>query len=371
MTGASAGCSSADIVRAVAAELRSTAAASPLEGLPHDARGVPVVAPWADPLNLQDLNRLRQIATIAARHGFADLLERAGVLRLLGRREKVEVSPEAQRASTARRFRHDAGGPGPHVHQAGAGALHPRGSAARPSSSTSCATLQDQVAPIPLEARARADPRRRWASDAGGALRAASTASRWRRRRIAQVHRAVTLGGRRGGGEGAAAGHRRAQIDSDLGVLRSLARLLEAVVEETGIYTPTGIVDEFDRAIHEELDFVHEAANIRAFLENHRDRAVHPHSARARRALSSRTVLTLEFIRRGEDQPRRSCRRSDRTELARTHPGRQLPPALRGRPVPRRPAPGQLPPPPEGDRLALLDFGVVGRLTRADAARRW
>ena len=55
-------------------------------------------------------------------------------------------------------------------------------------------------------------------------------------------------------------------------MLRSLARLLEAVVEETGIYTPTGIVDEFDQAIHEELDFVNEASNIRAFLSNHEDR---------------------------------------------------------------------------------------------------
>ena len=105
VTGASAGCSSSDTVRAVAAELRSTAAASPLEGLPHDARGVPVVAPWADPLNLQDLNRLRQIATIAARHGFADLLDRAGVFRLIGRREPVEQAPDTRAQSAARRFR--------------------------------------------------------------------------------------------------------------------------------------------------------------------------------------------------------------------------------------------------------------------------
>jgi ubiquinone biosynthesis protein len=53
----------------------------------------------------QDLNRLRQISIIAARHGFADLLDRAGLWRLLGRKEAVEVSPEARRASTARRFR--------------------------------------------------------------------------------------------------------------------------------------------------------------------------------------------------------------------------------------------------------------------------
>src|SRR5205814_332528 len=73
---------------------------------------------------------------------------------------------------------------------------------------------------------------------------------------IAQVHRAVTLEG-----EAVVVKVQRPgiaeQIRADLSVLRSLARMLEAVIEETGIYSPSGMVDEFDRAIHEELDFVH------------------------------------------------------------------------------------------------------------------
>jgi ubiquinone biosynthesis protein len=77
------------------------------------------------------------------------------------------------------------------------------------------------------------------------------------------VHRAVTLSG-----DEVVVKVQRPEIseriDSDLTVLRSLARLLEAVIEETGVYTPTGIVDEFDKAIHEELDFINEASNIRA-----------------------------------------------------------------------------------------------------------
>src|SRR5512143_3377910 len=105
VTGASAGCSSTETDRAVAAPLRSTALRLASPGCPHDARGEPVVAPWADPLNLQEFDRLRQIATIAARHGVADLLDRAGVFRLIGRREPVEHAPDTRAASAARRFR--------------------------------------------------------------------------------------------------------------------------------------------------------------------------------------------------------------------------------------------------------------------------
>ena len=56
------------------------------------------------------------------------------------------------------------------------------------------------------------------------------------------------------------------------------------MVEETGIYSPVGIVEEFDRAIREELDFVHEAENVRAFQETHRERRRHPHPQGPRRA---------------------------------------------------------------------------------------
>jgi len=40
-----------------------------------------------------------------------------------------------------------------------------------------------------------------------------------------------------------------------------MAKLGEATVDEIGLYNPVGIVREFDRAINEELNFLHEAAN--------------------------------------------------------------------------------------------------------------
>ncbi|MFP2910882.1 ABC1 kinase family protein [Pyxidicoccus sp. 3LFB2] len=306
---------------------------------------------------LQDLNRVRQISVIAARHGFGELAERAGLWRILGRKEKVEVSPELQRASTARRFRMLLSDLGPTFIKLGQ-VLSTRADLLPAEYIDELSMLQDHVVPIPLEqvhAQIRdslgKEVQELFAQIDPTPLAAAS---------IAQVHRAITLDG----DEVVVKVQRpgiAASIDSDLGVLRSLARLLEAVVEETGVYTPTGIVDEFDRAIHEELDFLNEADNVRAFLETHRERPFLK-IPRVYQPLSSRTVLTLEFIR-GVKINQAQLPEADRKVIAQhvleasfrqlfddglfhgdPHPGNIL--LL------------------EGNRLALLDFGVVGRLTR-------
>ena len=305
----------------------------------------------------QDLNRVRQIATIAARHGFGEWLERAGLFRMIGRREQVEVSEEARRASTARRLRLLLNELGPTFIKLGQ-ILSTRGDLLPKEVIAELSTLQDQVPPFPLqevmeqirkslgkppeELFERIDPE---------PLAAAS---------IAQVHRAVTRGGdqvvikvqRPDIGD---------QIRSDLSILRGLARLLEAVVEETGIYSPTGLVEEFDRAIHEELDFLNEAANVRAFYENHRGRE-YVRIPRVFADLSSRTVLTLEFVD-GVKISQVDLSKHDRAAIAHRviegafqqlfvdglfhgdpHPGNIL--VL------------------EGDVLGLLDFGLVGRVSK-------
>src|SRR5439155_2606435 len=85
------------------------------------------------------------------------------------------------------------------------------------------------------------------------------------------------------------------QIRSDTDLLFYLARFLEGVIEETGIYTPTGIVSEFRQAMLVELDFENEARNIEEFAKTHsgRELVVIP---RVVRTHSSRTVLTLQEL---------------------------------------------------------------------------
>ena len=94
---------------------------------------------------------------------------------------------------------------------------------------------------------------------------------------IAQVHRA-RLKPREGETEGERVVVKvqrpdiEERIRSDTDLLFYLARFLEGVIEETGVYTPTGIVTEFRQAMLTELDFNNEASNLEEFAKTHQDR---------------------------------------------------------------------------------------------------
>jgi ubiquinone biosynthesis protein len=308
-------------------------------------------------LNLQDLNRLRQIATIAARHGFADMLDRAGVFRLIGRREPVEQAPDTRAASTARRFRRMLEDLGPTFVKLGQ-VLSTRADLLPAEFVAELRLLQDSVTPIPLEAvRAQIQsglgrsPEEAFARIEQEPLAAAS---------IAQVHRATTLEGEQVVVKVQRPGI-QTQMASDLQVLRALAKLLEAVVEETGIYSPVGIVEEFDRAIREELDFVHEAENVRAFQETHRERKG-IRIPRVHDELSSGTVLTLEYFG-GVKLLEAQLSAERRTELARVVLDTAFRQLFEDGLFHADPHPGNFLLLPDGD-IGLIDFGLVGRLTR-------
>src|SRR5690606_15535781 len=84
-------------------------------------------------------------------------------------------------------------------------------------------------------------------------------------------------------------------IASDLDILHSLAALLERTIPETRVYSPVSLVQQFDRAITNELDFTIEADNAERFRENFRgkDQVVFPH---VYRQASSKHVICLEYL---------------------------------------------------------------------------
>ncbi len=310
----------------------------------------------------QDLNRVRQIAVIAGRYGFADLLDRGGIWNRLGRKEVVEQTPESRRASVAQRFRLFLNELGPTFIKLGQ-VMSTRADLLPAEFIDELAHLQDQVPPIPFD-QVQAQVRAAFGKELESIfkefdptpLAAAS---------IAQVHRALTLEGdevvvkvqRPGISE---------QIRADLSVLHYLARALEAVVEEGSVYSPTGIVEEFDRAIHEELDFVNEASNVRAFYKNHVSRPL-VKIPKIYDELSGRSVLTMEFIR-GTKLGVAVLPQAGKEALALGLLEESFKQLFEDGLFHGDPHPGNLlvvnGSPPENPVVALIDFGLVGRVTR-------
>lgn len=84
-------------------------------------------------------------------------------------------------------------------------------------------------------------------------------------------------------------------VARDVEILHHLAKLLERTIPESRTYQPCGLVEQFDKAITNELDYTLEAENIARFRRNFEgfDKARFPGVFKA---ASSKSVLTLEFL---------------------------------------------------------------------------
>ena len=328
--------------------------------------GVPVLAsPRVFKAAFQDLNRLREIAVVVARHGFGAYLERTRLRDLVGR-TPPEPAPgfqdgepgEAPDRRTAARFRQMLVDLGPTFIKLGQ-LLSARPDMLPVHWVEELSELQDACPPLPL-AEVRREIERGLGRPVGelfaslepGPLASAS---------IAQVHRAATHGGE----EVVVKVQRpriRERIDADLGLLYYLARLLEAVVEETGVYTPTDIVEEFDKAIHEELDFAAEARNVREMARASLGLEVLV-IPRVHDDLSSSTVLTLDYLAGVKVSEITAASGYDLEQVARNIIEAAFRQLFESGVFHGDPHPGNVLILP-GNRIALIDFGLVGRLTR-------
>ncbi len=247
---------------------------------------------------VKDIERLRQITTVLARHGFGEVLARAGLGG--GAKEPPEGDGQGEavrrRISVAERLRLALQDLGPSFIKLGQ-IVSTRPDVIPADVIVELKKLQDNVPAMALDdvkatiAETLGAPIEEiFASFVDAPLACAS---------IGQVHRATLVPtGETEPVQVVVKVQRpriRHTIERDLDLLYFLAHVVERAIPESRIYSPVGLVGEFDRAIMAELDFTVEASNAEAFAANFAGNAI-VRFPRVYKQASGKKVLTLEFF---------------------------------------------------------------------------
>jgi ubiquinone biosynthesis protein len=221
--------------------------------------------------NVRSLNRLRQIASVLTQHGFGHVVSRLHMARFVPvwilRKGRVDRTRDGG-TPLGRRLAEVAAELGPTFVKLGQ-MLTTRPDLIPESIIAGLRTLQDDVAPFDTES-ARAIVREQLGGDiedhflSFGEHPIASGS-------IGQVYRAKTKGGAavmvkvlRPGIE--------ATIELDVQLLKWLAESLERLVPEVEVYRPVMVVQEFERTLAREMDYINEASATALIGEAFRDR---------------------------------------------------------------------------------------------------
>jgi ubiquinone biosynthesis protein len=149
----------------------------------------------------------------------------------------------------------------------------------------------------------------------------------------------------------------------DLELLHIMAAAIERAIPDSKIYSPVGLVQQFDRSITTELDFTTEADNAERFAEHFagRERVRFP---RVFRQVSSKHVLTLEFFD-GKKLDRAVADGADGKSIAKLATGVIIKMIFEDGFFHADPHPGNviIMPPDDAPVVGMIDLGMVGRLS--------
>jgi ubiquinone biosynthesis protein len=261
----------------------------------------------------RDLGRLREISTVLVRHGFGEIVMRIGLGRKKGKSEAPPASEDGRRTDgksdalvvqeteltpntspTAERVRLVLQDLGPSFIKLGQIAST-RQDVIPADIIAELKKLQDNVPPVPA-----ADIRRVIEESLGAPVEQIfvsfddnplATAS------IGQVHRAVLRTDE--GDQHVVVKVQRpnvgATVERDLELLHTLAATVERMIPESKIYSPVGLVQQFDRSITAELNFLVEAENGERLAKNF-EGVNTVRFPRVFRQATSKHVLTQEFF---------------------------------------------------------------------------
>ena len=310
----------------------------------------------------RELPRLREISSVFVRHGLGDLVRRAGIATLLEQAGQVLQRGEASEIAQLephQRARLAFEQLGPTFVKLGQ-VLSTREDLLPPTWTTELAKLHSHVAPVPFDDLLPVVEQALGRSpfEVFGKLEREPYAAG----SIAQVHRAnlasgtpVVLKIRRPGIE--------AKIDADLRILEHLAHLVEREIPEVRRYRPVQVVGQLRGSLERELDLAVEARNTERFARNFAD-DLDILVPRVYWEWTSSVMNVQEHIEgiRGDDLAAIDKAGLDRKALAARGADAVLKMILVDGFFHADPHPGNVMYLP-GNRIALIDFGMVGRLS--------